>query len=250
MNEISTLGLVVYAIVSLATTTLSGIAGGGAGFIMTPLLIFLGLTPAQAVSTGKFAGLSVTVGSLYGYKAQKVNNKKQVAMVMAIAFVIGLLAPIFIKSLDSEVYRTVIGVLVLLMVPILKFKRLGVDSFEPTKVQKFLGWLALTIALAIQAVFSGGLGVLVVIVLISLLGLDSITAQITKRWSQVLLNVVIVLGIIGSGLVIWKVVAIGLVTSFIGGRFGAVLALKKGNEFVMNVFIILMLLSGIGLLLS
>jgi uncharacterized membrane protein YfcA len=50
--------LVLFAIVCFGMSVFSGFAGGGAGFIITPVSIFLGLTPAQAVSSGKFNGLA------------------------------------------------------------------------------------------------------------------------------------------------------------------------------------------------
>ena len=49
--------LVILGAVSLLMSILSGIGGGGGGFIMTPLAIFLGLTPQQAIASGKIGGL-------------------------------------------------------------------------------------------------------------------------------------------------------------------------------------------------
>lgn len=249
VNEIGVLPIIIYALASLLSTILSGIAGGGGGFIMTPLLIFLGLSPAQAVSTGKLAGLSVSVGSLHRYRTTKVKNKKFVVFVMALALAVGLFAPVFIKQLDAKIYQQILGILILVMIPVIKMKKLGVTSFMPSQKRKTTGWLLLFLALSLQAIFSGGLGVLVILVMVSMLGLDSITAQIAKRWSQVLLNSVIVLGVIASGLIVWEIAMVGIVTSFTGGKIGAKLALKKGNDFVMDVFMLLMLLSGIGLLI-
>lgn len=250
MSEITTVELMIYSLIGLAASTLSGVAGGGGGFIMTPLLIFLGLSPAAAVSTGKLSGLSVSIGSLHGFKTEKIKNKKFVILTMAIALVIGLLAPFFIKHLADEFYQRALGLLIIFMIPIVKTRQFGLNSFDPSRRHRVLGWALLVVSLLLQAVFSGGMGVLVLIVLMSLLGMDSITAQITKRWSQVLLNTVIVLGVVSSGLIVWPVAFAGILTSFIGGRLGAKLALKRGNQFVMDVFMVLMFLSGIGLLLS
>lgn len=52
--------LVGFGMAGFVMAILSGIAGAGGGFVMTPFGIFLGLTPAQSVSTGKFSGLSIT----------------------------------------------------------------------------------------------------------------------------------------------------------------------------------------------
>jgi uncharacterized membrane protein YfcA len=59
------LELALYGGAGFLMSILGGIAGGGGGFVMTPLAIFLGLTPAQAVSTGKFAGHECSGGQSY-----------------------------------------------------------------------------------------------------------------------------------------------------------------------------------------
>lgn len=240
--------LVIYAAASFITSAMSGMAGGGGGFIMTPLLIFLGLSPAQAVATGKISGLAVTVGSLQGLRTHKVKNKRLVYVVMALALVIGLLAPLAITELDSAVYRRLLGIILLLMIPVLLAHKPGRSQKEPAGFLKVGGFVALTAALALQAIFSGGLGSLVNIVLITLLGLTPLDANVTKRFSQVLLNTVIVLGVLGSGLIVWKIALIGVVTCLTGGYIGSRLAIKRGDEFVKRILIVLVIIAAVELI--
>lgn len=252
MNEITVIEYVIYAVAGFVTTVFSGISGGGAGFIMTPLSIFIGLTPAQAVATGKFSGLSVSLGSLRSYhgSGSKSAGKRFTILLALAAIIVGMIAPFLIVQLDDRVYRIVLGLMILIMIPLIRRKKIGHQARKTTLKQKKVGWLLLIAALLVQGVFSGGSGVLVVLVLMSLFGLDSITAQITKRWSQVLLNTTVVIGVVISGLVVWPLAIIGVGTSYAGGLIGAKLAIRKGNEFVMNVFALLMLASGIGLMIT
>ncbi len=246
--DLNVVQLVIYAAISLVMSAASGMAGAGGGFIMTPLLIFLGLSPAQAVATGKLSGLAVSVGSLQGLKAHKVKNKKLIYIVMALAFAIGLAAPAVITNLDSDLYRRLLGAILLLMVPVLLLHKPGLQRGEPGRVMKAAGFAALVFALALQAVFSGGLGALVNIALITLLGLSPLDANVTKRYSQVLLNAVIVLGILSSGLIVWKVAIIGIITCLIGSYLGSRIAVKRGDEFVKRMLIILVLIAAVELL--
>ncbi|MBX4188923.1 hypothetical protein KW792_02375, partial [Candidatus Saccharibacteria bacterium] len=57
------LPLFVFAVV-FGTSILSGMAGGGGGFIITPFLIAIGLTPQQSIATGKVGALGLDTGSL------------------------------------------------------------------------------------------------------------------------------------------------------------------------------------------
>jgi uncharacterized membrane protein YfcA len=243
--------LAVYGGVGFMMAVLSGISGAGAGFVTTPLGILLGMSPAQAVSTGKFNGLAVSVGSLSGMdkKAGSVSRRK-VLPVMVLALAVGLLAPFAIKNLDSGLYRTVLAIALLLLIPVVIFKKVGIKSYHPKRWQKWAGGCLLTLSLLLQGIFSGGMGSLVNLVLMGMLGMDATEANITKRWSQLILNTTVILGMVGSGLVIWQVAAVGVTVTFSGSFLGGRLAVKRGNTFIMHIMVALMLISAIALLLS
>ncbi len=227
----------------------SGFAGGGGAFVMIPLMIFLGLTPAQAVSTGKLGGLSLAIGSLVGMREVHGRlSKWRIIPVVVLAFVIGLAVPYLIKSLDSDVYRVALGVLILVMAPILLIKKVGIKPHKPKLWQKYAGTGLLGVALLLQGVFSGGLGSLVNVVLMGMLGMTATEANVTKRWSQVVLNVTIVLGVLGSGLIVWEVVAVSVPVTMLGGYIGGKIAMKRGDTFVLKALVSLMIVSGLTLI--
>lgn len=243
--------LAIYGATGFGISILSGIAGAGGGFVMTPLAIMLGLTPAQAVSCGKFNGLAVTIGSLSSLRKYRGNvSKRRIFAVMVLAFVIGLLAPFAIKSLSSRWYQLVLGTILLLMVPIMIRKRIGVGPSNPSNAKRTLGGILLAVSLFLQGAFSGGLGSLVNIVLMSMLGQTANEAHLTKRYSQLVLNVTIIFGLLGTHLIIWPTVAVGICVSLVGGHIGSHLAVKKGDKFAVDTLLALMIVSALVLILS
>lgn len=241
--------LAIFGIVGLIMSTVSGIAGAGGGFVMTPLGIFLGLTPAQSISTGKFHGLAVTVGSLLGMKkAHGTVSKARVIPVMVLAFVVGLIVPFVITSLDNDAYKLVLGIILLLMIPVVVLKKVGIKQHQPSGWKRLFGGGLLTAALMLQGIFSGGLGTLVNIVLMGMLGMTALEANITKRWSQLILNLTVIFGVIGSGLIVWEVAVVGIVTTLIGSFIGGRMAVNKGDAFIMRVIVLVMLISAIALI--
>jgi hypothetical protein len=241
--------LTVLGIAGVLMSVFSGIAGGGGGFIMTPLLIFLGLTPAQAVSTGKITGLTVTLGALGGMRSIHGKlSKWRIIPVMVLAFVVGLAVPFVIKSLDSEVYRVALGIILLLMIPFLLIKKVGLKPYKPNIWQRYVGTGLLTLALFLQGVFSGGLGTLVNIVLMGMLGMTATEANVTKRWSQLILNITIVIGVLSTGLIVWYLFLILVPATLIGGYIGGKIAVKKGNKFVVDTMIGLIIISAVFLI--
>jgi uncharacterized protein len=241
--------LIIWGLVAFTSSIMSGIAGGGAAFILTPLAIFLGLSPAQAVATGKFGALAITVGSLSGMrKAHGRVSKARVVPVMILALLVGLAVPFFIKMLDNEVYRVALGVALLLMIPVMIAKDVGIKPHHPTSKQRWAGGVLLTIALFLQGVLSAGLGVLVNVVLMSLLGMTALEANITKRWSALILNITIVFGVIGSGLVDWRAVVVASVAMFAGGYIGGRIATHKGDQYIMRFMIVFMAIAAVALI--
>lgn len=250
MDQLTALQLIIYALANFGAAILSGIAGGGGGFINVPLLIFLGLSPAQAVATGKIPGLAVSLGSLGGLKGTQPKSKKQLVAIMAVALIIGLIAPLFITRLGSDIYRYILAGLLLAMIPVLIYKKIGLAGQNPSPSKQGLGYGLLILALGLQGIFGAGLGTLVNVVFMTFLGMTALEANLAKRYSQVILNSVIVLGVLLTGLIVWQVALVGIFSAGLGGYIGGKLAVKRGNSFVIGVFIILMLVSAIGLLLG
>lgn len=240
--------LIVLGIASFLMAVISGVGGGGGGFITTPLMIFLGLTPQQAIASGKLGGLGVTFGSLHGFSKEKIHKWNVVLPLMLLAAAIGFVGPLIITNLDNEIYRRLIGALLILLIPVLWLRKIGIKAHDAAGWQKVLAIPLLVITLLMQAIFSSGMGALVVIVLMGFLGMRALEANVTKRFSQVLLNIMLVLGLIGSGLIIWEVSIVLFVSGILGGWIGSKIAIKRGDQFVTRIFAILMFISGLELI--
>lgn len=240
----------LYVIITFILAILSGAAGAGGGFVMTPLLILFGLSPAQAVSTGKLSGLAISVGSLHGMRSHKVKNKHLIYIIMLIALVVGLITPRIIIGLDNELYKRLLGVILLIMIPIMMLHKPKPEHHVIALPVKIAGFALLVLALVLQGIFSGGLGTLVNIVLITMLGLSPLDANVTKRYSQVLLNAVIVIGVSRSGLIQWDIALFGIVISLLGSNIGSRMALKKGDEFVKRLLLFFVFVAALELLLG
>ena len=193
----------------------------------------------------------VTIGSLGGLRNSKEKvSRIKIAAVMLIAFCAGLLAPFAIISLDEDAYKTGLGVLLLCMVPLMVWKKIGIRSYRPSLTQKVSGGFLLGAALLLMGIFSGGLGTLVNAVLMGFLGMNATEANITKRWSQLILNVTVTLGVLTSGLILWPLALAMVPPTLIGSYYGARIGVKRGNEFVMKIMIGIMVVSALYLIFS
>jgi len=248
---VGTWQLLVYAVLVLSMSTLSGIAGSGAGFIITPVAILLGLSPAQAISSGKFNGLANAVGSLAGLRKYRSSVTRRIIItIMVLAFLIGLTSPLIIKSFESRWYQITLGVILLLLIPVMLYSKAGITAMKPSPRRRTVGYGLLTLSLFLQGAFSGGLGTLVNVVLMGMLGMTTNEAHITKRWSQMVLNITIIFGVLGSGLILWPVVVTGVISSLVGSSIGSRIAVRKGDAFANHILLALMGAAAIILIIS
>jgi len=241
--------LVLIALVNFGISILSGIGGAGGAAINTPLLIFLGLSPQQAIASGKINGLGISLGSVKGLVSAKVHRWRVIVPIMGLATAIGLIAPHIITNLDNQLYEKIIGWVLLAMVPLVLVRRSGLKERHTTRQQKTLGYIALALNFLLLAVLSSGVGMLIVVILMELLGMRALEANVTKRFSSLILNLVTALGLLSSGLIVWPVAGVLFATGSTAGYIGSKIAIQKGNRFVNYIFAFLLLLAAVELIM-
>lgn len=247
---ISDLGLFILVIASFFSSIMGAIASGGGGFIMTPLLILFGLTPAQAVATGKISGLATTVGSLGGMRGIRMKDKRLLVILLALALLAGLISPRIIVNLGGDVYVIILGITLILIAPVIYLKKLGHFTKQVSKNHRIVGYFITFIALLLQGVFSSGLGIFVSIAMMAVLGLNALEANVSKRSVQLLLNSTIILSLVGTGLIIWRVALTVVFANLAGSYIGGKIAVKKGPRFVSFMLAVLAFMGGVALLIK
>lgn len=236
--------------VSLFASILSGISGGGGGFILTPYYIFIGLSPQQAVATGKVAGLGVAGGAITAFKGKGLVNRKLLLPLIAITVGSSFLAALLIPKVDSELFQIIIGILLIVLIPTLFIKKSSLQPGERGGKWIFAGYTVYILVSLVQAMFGAGLAVLLTLNLMMLFGLGALQANATKRVAQSVQSVLMFILLLLQGLV---VVGHGIATfagSFIGSHIGSKFAIKRGEKFVKIALAIAMAISGIALLLT
>ena len=245
----SDLGLLTYGLISFFVSIASGIAGGGGGFVTTPLAIFLGLSPAQSIAAGKFGGFASALGTMRSLKGHKSVDKKLFLTLLIAAAAIGIVAPFIISSIDPSLYKNFIGIL-LITVSILMLKsKITQEKIIVAGKRYYLGIGSVAVGYLMVALFSSGVGVLINIAMMRILGMDALDSMLLKRSISLVMNGFLIIGVTVAGLVIWNVVIIGVIASMCGAYIGGKIAVKKGAPFVSKILALLALISGLGLIL-
>lgn len=233
--------LLLFAAVNLMATTLSGVSGGGAALISTPFLVHLGLSPATAIATSKFSGLGISLGTSSRFFTERITNKKAVALFTCFGIIGSIIGSLLLVELSAHqaLLQKLLGIAILIVgIPLLYLKNLGLEIKKPSSLQKTVGFLLLILGVTFQVVLGAGLGILQMIIFMGFFGMTALTANALKRVMSLSVATVSLVILIFVGLVNYKYGIVSLITSFTGGYLGAHIAIKKGDKFIKNALAI------------
>lgn len=237
-------------VVSFLASIVSGMGGGGGGFVIIPYYIAIGLPPAHAVATAKLGGVGTAVGALTAFHGKGLIDRRYLVPFTAITLVCALVSAWLIPQIDAGVFQKVIGIVLLAMIPTLFIKK---AAFQPGKRSRgwiIAGFIGFTIFSFGQTLVGTGLGTMVVLVLMYLFGLDALRASATKRVTQAVQALVLVVLLTLQGLVMWTYAFVSLAGTILGTHIGSRIAIKRGSEFVKYMLAVVMLASGIALIVT
>lgn len=240
---------------SLAANTMSAFAGGGAGLLQLPVLIFLGLPFAEALSTHKMATFALGLGSI----ARNIKNEAinwRFASYLMLCGVTGTIAGAYlILNIPDQAAKMTLGILTVGMGVYSLFKKsMGQDSAP--KNRDVRGYVIGGIVLFLLGVFNGSLssgsGLFVTVWLILWFGLDYKMAVVyTMTLVGFFWNLTGGLSLLAMGSPVhWNWLPVLWVASFVGGWLGAHLGHLKGNLWIKRVFVFVTIASGIALMVK
>ena len=239
---------------SLTANTLASLSGGGAGLLQFPLLIFLGLPFSVALATHKVASVALGLGAAYTHiKGGTISWKICIYLIIvgSIGVVVG--ANIVLMIPDAIAQKLLGAMFLALGVYSRLKKQLGQE--EQLKNRDMKGWIVGGIGLALIGIINGSLtagsGLLVTLFLVRWFGFTYKQAvALTMICVGLFWNGIGGIAIVQAGAPIyWVWLPILLLSSFIGGSLGAVLANRSSNQLVKTAFEILTFAVGIKLLL-
>ncbi len=241
-------------VISFVANAFSAFAGGGAGLIQLPLLIFLGLPFAIALATHKIASVALGVGATIRYLRES-QLERRFALYILITGVPGvIIGANIILQVPSRLAEIALGLLTISLGLYSWFKSQLGQQYNPLHRNPngyIIGGIVIFSIGILNGSLTSGTGLFVTIWLIRWFGLDYKRAV---TYTLVLVGLfwngsgAITLGLLGD--VKWDWLPALLLGSLLGGYFGAHLAITKGNRWIKRIFEIITLLVGIKLILG
>ena len=241
-------------VISLVANAFSAFAGGGAGLIQFPVLIFLGLPFSVALATHKVASVALGIGATVRNLRTHHLQKKLVLNIVLFGVpgvVTGANIILFVPDRTAEIALGLLtGGLGLYSV----FKpSLGLEKQAVVfTAQRYLfGGLVLFAIGILNGSLTSGTGLFVTIWLVRWYGLDY---KLAVAYTLVLVGLfwnssgAIALGLLAQ--IQWNWLPALLLGSLFGGFIGAHLAIVKGNKWIKRVYEAITLIIGVKLIIG
>lgn len=244
----------VLLIISLLANFFSALAGGGAGLIQLPALIFLGLPFGLALATHKVASVALGVGATIRHLASS-RLERYFALYILVTGVPGVIlgASVILQVPDRDA-QIALGVLT---VGLGVYSWLSPDLGQIVELKNrhrkgmFIGGLVIFMIGVLNGSLTSGTGLFVTIWLVRWFGMDY---KMAVAYTLILVGIfwngtgAITLGVIGD--IYWQWIPALIVGSLIGGYFGAHLAIIKGNRLIKVSYEVITLLVGLKLIIG
>lgn len=241
-------------VVAVVSNALSAMAGGGAGLLQLPALIFLGLPFPIALTTHKIATVALGAGATF--KHWRVGNTewKPALLMLSVGVPAVILGANTILNIPSSVAQIALGILTIALGIYSVFKKkLGQHAERKHRDLNGLtiGACGLFLCGFLNGSLTSGTGLFVTIWLIVWFGFD---------FKRATAYTMIVVGLFwnGTGAITlallspaqWNWLPALIVGSLIGGYIGAHIGVTYGNPLIKRVFEVITIFVGIALILK
>lgn len=251
MNPLEQLLLFV---ISLLANVFSAFAGGGAGLIQLPALIFLGLPFAVALATHKVASVALGIGATLRHLREEPLERRFALFILTTGLPGVVLGAHIIINVPDRAAEIALGVLTAGL-GVYSVLRPGLGQVQAVLHRDRWGYGVGGLVLFGIGVLNGsltsGTGLFVTLWLVRWFGLDYRRAV---AYTLILVGMfwngtgALTLGLLGE--IRWSWLPALLLGSLLGGYLGAHLAIVKGNRWIKRVYEVITLAVGVKLILG
>jgi len=241
-------------VISLLANGLSALAGGGAGLLQLPALLFLGLAFGTALATHKIASVALGVGATIRHIREKGIDLRFSLFILIAGLPGVVLGALVILAVPDAIARLVLGFFTTGL-GIYSWQSPSLGMVSNHKHRTLLGWIIGGAGLFFIGFLNGsitsGTGLFVTIWLVVWFGFD---------YQRAVTYTLILVGLFWNGFgavtlalqtdVKWEWIPALLVGALLGGYFGANLSIAKGNKLVKRCFEFVTIAVGVSLIVD
>ncbi len=247
----SLINILIVCLLSFIVSIFS-VTVGGTSLITVPLLISFGMISKNAVATNMFALIFLSVSGAVGFRKEMGEiSYKMLALFYILTICGSIIGANLIVVINTDILKKVIAMMIIIIGgSLLLTKELGIrERKEKISKMKFVGAALSILILGIYGgFFSGGYVTLLSYVLILALGLNFLQAAYITKMFNIFSSLAACAFFYYHGLIDFQAGIPLALSMSLGAFLGTKLAIRKGNLWIRNIFIITVILLAVRLL--
>lgn len=244
---------VLLLVISTLANTFSAFAGGGAGLLQLPALIFLGLPFSIALATHKVASVALGIGAAARHYRER-HLDLRFALFILVTGILGVIpGASFILTVPETAANLALG-LMTMGLALYSWRQPEFGTVRSARNRHTAGYITGGLVLTLIGVLNGsltsGTGLFCTIWLVRWFGLDY---RLAVAYTLVVVGLfwngagAVTLGILGD--IQWTWLPALLIGSIVGGYLGAHLAIRGRNSSIKRAFELVTFITGLALII-
>ncbi len=229
------------------------VVAGGVGLLTRPVLILFGFPPEIAIGSFRIANL---FSRLAGFSSL-VQGKNRIEMDWGLALFLfipsligGVIGAEIVTVINPPLIKILLGIFVIAIGAVLLIEnRVGIipTHHKETLTKKWIGVIA-TVVIGALAAFVGGSGILFAYLMIFLYNKSYLSSAPIRKVANFGSALSASLIFWSRGIVDWRLMVIVLIADGLGEYLGGRYQLQKGIEWIRNITLVVVFLSGVALI--
>ncbi len=235
-------------LVTLIASLLSGMAGGGGGFVLSPYWLIAGMTPAQGAATGAFMATGMSISSVAAFRKTDhfPKNRKLLYILSATTLVGSILGAIIVPKIDIQAFKYMLAIITIAALPLLFVKP---NLKHRLSKHGNIGLLLAIFLLIVGSIItSSAFSILFALTLMAFFNMSVLQMTALRRLVGAVQSVVLFVAFTVQGFLIWQHALAGFIGGSIGSYIGTKYAIKKGETFAKYALAIMSLVGAVALL--
>lgn len=217
--------------IAFFSSILSGMAGGGGGFVMAPYWLITGMTPAQSATTGAFMATGMTVSSVAAFRKTGYfpKDKRLLSILLIVAFLASILGAVIVPKIDVQVFKYALASVTIAALPLLFIK-----PNLTQRLSRYSGWglgLAASLLVVGSIIMSSAFSILFALTLVAFFNMSVLQMTALRRLVGVVQSVVLFVALAAQGYFVWQHAIAGFIGGSVGSYIGTRYAVKNGESF-------------------
>ncbi|PJE80992.1 hypothetical protein CI610_00045 [invertebrate metagenome] len=234
--------------VAMGAGVVDSIAGGG-GMITIPVLLSIGLSPAQALATNKLQAVGGSFSASFYFISRKMVNLQAMKVPIAMAFLGSIAGTLLVQNMDASLLNYVIPWMLIAIALYFLFSPSRKGEKGNAKISLLMFSLTAVFSIGFYDGFMGaGTGSLYAMAFTGLMGYTLPEATAHTKVLNCTSNIASLLFFILGGHTVWAVGFIMLAGELVGARMGAKLVFNRGAKIIRPLIIIISLVMAAKLL--